>query len=1693
MSGSHKNATNTKKSEKEKSKDRPIRKRNGNVKTDLASKGRERQDNPKAKESIKQKFENCQVCGKSFKKGRGLNIHMSNTSCRGILERRSRICKSRISSPQETHHSGSTRRNNRPRHCSPSAQGKTKTMENEKHQEAPDQIKNLPHIVQENATNDTRAREEENERIRQEDVLVVDDEVEKAIRKKVLTLPQCIEEKLQCFRNKNEGGMEQKNEEIVVLRNPAERSKKSILHKKEQKKHIQGFKCKDIRQFVTYEPGSAFRENKQKQIKRVVVKKEVAAEHSDKRQVVKVQELQRYVESNARLSTEDRVRSVVFKEPIDHQDEVTPTDHEVADSGTDERHILQITKAEENKTAQREVIVIDTTDERQVIETSNVERTGIDEVNAIIVQDEIADGRIDERQIIKIHDVEEIFKENQQENSRVIVTKRTEEDLKAVAENLNTGQPEDIISNHYLEMRRKDYRTLTGRNLLNDKVIDEYLHLIQDRSRRPNIPSVYAMPIHSYTWLDADFSLNATKVESWIKEDLERKDIVLVPIHKEDHYSLVVFDTKKSLITYHDSIIGTRRTSNAPRVMKRFFTQLWEKKGKPLNIIKTKIDETAPLQNNGYDCGVFVCENAEMISRGVTTKPKQDCMPQARKRIMKEIYLGRLITERNPSIFDMAKQTRSKKVNKKEQKMPRKEESKGQNFSRKHVKETSKGENRTLGKERINFPKSNSPEWERLDQDLSSLLRTLYAPAVNRAKTHPNVIYGMCRERFGLRERSQKRDVKSGPSRRQIKCKHLREEITLLKRAYAEAPQEEKDGIQELQSEKLKKLRLAKRAESLRKNRKKFSNNCKSFLNQPYQFARNILSPKPKGDMESPKEEVEKFLKDAHADPRKEEALGKGVDLLVYQTTEKDFDDKAPTYNEFAKKLRRTRSKSAPGPNGVPYLLYKRCPRVSKLLWGYLKELWIKNTISDTWREAEGVFIPKEDGAKSVEKFRTISLLNVEGKIFFSLKADRITDFLVKNKYINASIQKGGIPNVSGCIEHTAILSQLIREAKKEKKNLVVTWLDIANAYGSIPHAVIRAALEAAHVPKKTQDLISSYYNDVKIRFSTKKFTTEWQKVEKGIITGCTLSVILFALSMSWLVESVRDVTKGPLSSSGQRQVNSRLFMDDITTTTETVPQTKCLLQKLSDKFIWAGMKVRAEKCRSLVIVKGKVQKRELRINGEVITSILDKPVKYLGKEYKANLNEKEQTQEVLTNLKTEIRKIDRCRLPGRYKSWILQHMLMPRLMWPLTIYNIPLTKVEWLQRTITASLKKWLGIPKSFSTDCMYSKTSKVVLPFSSLIDDFKAAKARNMVTFQESEDPCIKGAGIVVDAGRKANTEAEIQEAKSRLKTQEIIGITNTGKEGLGMNKGKYYSKSSAKEQRSMIVNTVREKEEERRVVKMTQLVKQGQNLRWEVPQRRIKSSELNRMSDDNFKFLIKSVHDLLPTPANKNKWFGTAEMCNLCGENATLNHILSGCRVALGQGRYKWRHDKVLKEVAASIEVKISENAKKQEVEKRRIQFVKAGEKCDKQTLQQESYLSTAKDWKLSVDLKGGLRIPLGVCSTNLRPDIIIVSSKTKQMGIVELTVPMEDRIEISGELKRSKYEKIVTEGRQNGWKVRCWSVEVGCRGFPATSMSAFFKDIGYHGGQRKKVVEKVGSIAENASKSLWKASHYKEFFR
>ena len=65
----------------------------------------------------------------------------------------------------------------------------------------------------------------------------------------------------------------------------------------------------------------------------------------------------------------------------------------------------------------------------------------------------------------------------------------------------------------------------------------------------------------------------------------------------------------------------------------------------------------------------------------------------------------------------------------------------------------------------------------------------------------------------------------------------------------------------------MKTLRLAKRAETLRKKRKKLARISIPTI----QIFKKPACPQPKGNMESAKEEVGKFLEKAHSDPERYE------------------------------------------------------------------------------------------------------------------------------------------------------------------------------------------------------------------------------------------------------------------------------------------------------------------------------------------------------------------------------------------------------------------------------------------------------------------------------------------------------------------------------------------------------------------------------------------------------------------------------------------------------------------------------------------------------------------------------------------------------------------------------------------------------------------------------------------------------
>jgi len=92
--------------------------------------------------------------------------------------------------------------------------------------------------------------------------------------------------------------------------------------------------------------------------------------------------------------------------------------------------------------------------------------------------------------------------------------------------------------------------------------------------------------------------------------------------------------------------------------------------------------------------------------------------------------------------------------------------------------------------------------------------------------------------------------------------------------------------------------------------------------------------------------------------------------------------------------------------------------------------------------------------------------------------------------------------------------------------------------------------------------------------------------------------------------------------------------------------------------------------------------------------------------------------------------------LPGKLKFWCFQFGLLPRLLCPLTVYEIYLTTVDKLEALISLYIRKCLGVPCCLSRGRgLYSK-GILHLPVSALTEEFKCAKVRLEMTFVESND---------------------------------------------------------------------------------------------------------------------------------------------------------------------------------------------------------------------------------------------------------------------------------------------------------------------------------------------------------------------
>ena len=1029
--------------------------------------------------------------------------------------------------------------------------------------------------------------------------------------------------------------------------------------------------------------------------------------------------------------------------------------------------------------------------------------------------------------------------------------------------------------------------------------------------------------------------------------------------------------------------------------------------------------------------------------------------------------------------------------------------------------------------EKIRWPASNDKSWKEFDVRTSEKLKTRQRDKQfqEKMKIHCDVVYEEGVRWFGLLDKSRQAAASQvQPNRRQLRIESLVGERRELRKKLRKANTDiERDGYGALLKVLAEKLMSLRRAEARKKKQAQRRRTNRLFKLNPFRAVKNILCPNPAGELKCSKEELDSHLENTYGDERRSIPLGV-LDGLPEKTVDPriPFNTRDISRKEHEDVIKKARAKSAPGNNGLPYLVYKRCPGISENLW-VLNRLAFKTAeYPDNCRFFEGVYIPKTDGDFGPDTGRPISLGNVQGKVYMSVLAKRLTEFVIQNDYVDTTVQKGGVPKVKGCIEHFGAMWEVIKDAKLNRKDLSVVWLDLANAYGAVPHLLIIRALRFYNIPTKVVNIILLYFSGVYGRFSSRTVTSKWQKFEIGIFMGCVISVIIFVLCMNLADEYVKiKIPKAIQYVKGVVPIPVlKLFMDDSCVTSAKAKDMEKALVIVKNFVDWARFRLKSSKSRALVFRSGKAVKwsqedsevedseedSKIYLGGELIPNVCEKPIKFLGRWIRADAKDKVVIEQTRQDLVVFLQRLDKSDLSGLQKCWGYQYLVLPKMKWALAIYDIPLSTIfKWEQMT-NKHLRSWLGAGHTLSRLCLFSKDSGVALPIDSLLDTWKVEKCRLQQSYNTSPDEFVRAICPKVRSGQVWKAEDALTNAERDLECEAVRGMVQPHlRAGIGFGEWKKpWEKLSDKEKEKAIMERVTENLNQERQTQYGTLEMQSRWVEWrdEVLALDMSWNNMFKMGDSMVGFALRAVYGTLITPALASKWNededGNCKLCNL-GNPGTIRHILSGCPVSLQQGRYRWRHDKVLKQiegqVAYHVEHRVNNPRRSTKIREEDIKFVGAG--CRTGGRQKNAnwkdmgITNHAKDWKVMSDLGQQLKFPSEIADTRLRPDLIIYSTAIKRVIWWELTCPSEERISDSHEIKLDRYANLQVDCQSNGWSCYNLAVEVGARGFVAESLSKAARMIGIRGRALKKLTREVGEEALHCSRWIYLLAGKKEW--
>ncbi|CAI2357316.1 unnamed protein product [Caenorhabditis sp. 36 PRJEB53466] len=360
------------------------------------------------------------------------------------------------------------------------------------------------------------------------------------------------------------------------------------------------------------------------------------------------------------------------------------------------------------------------------------------------------------------------------------------------------------------------------------------------------------------------------------------------------------------------------------------------------------------------------------------------------------------------------------------------------------------------------------------------------------------------------------------------------------------------------------------------------------------------------------------------------------------------------TEQELAVALKKTKD-TAPGVDGLRYHHLEWFDPDHRILTPLYNECKEHRKIPSHWKEAETILLYKGGDESKPENWRPISLMPTIYKLYSSLWNRRIRSV----KGVMSKCQRG-FQEREGCNESIGILRTAIDVAKGRKKNLSVAWLDLTNAFGSVPHELIEHTLEKYGFPEEIVHVIKDIYNGASIRVKSKNEKSNQIKLNSGVKQGDPISPTLFNMCLEGVIRKHLDTSSG--HKCLKTKVKILAFADDMAILSDSKKQLQEELERMDDDCTPLKLIFKPSKCASLIIEKGKVRpEAQIMLKGEPIRNLAPKDTyKYLG--VQTGVETRISELELLTKVTKELEKVNTSDLTPPQKLDCVKAFVLPKL-----------------------------------------------------------------------------------------------------------------------------------------------------------------------------------------------------------------------------------------------------------------------------------------------------------------------------------------------------------------------------------------------------------------------------------------------